>query len=107
MDPSTRRRDIVPVPPRPSEFPHYCRVCGNRFETTSTASSHTQYRDHLFQAHRAEYRTKEYTCTRNCQGVAQPEERRVGRQLYGGGVTTPTVVPLKAYEALFPEEVTP
>lgn len=82
-----------------NEAIHYCRVCGETFETTARESAHRSALLHVIREHDREMRFKR--CDRYCQLRAQPEEQRLGRRLYGPGVTPPK--PLLRAEQLLGE----
>lgn len=65
---------------------HYCRVCGERFESSEEQSAHFRLRTHQVVPHVYLQRRLEARCTKDCTGVEQTEEKLAGKQLYGDNV---------------------
>lgn len=87
---------------------HYCRECGLLFgpgptpEATSPHALAWIHRQHEHDRSLLEY----VSCSRYCELVAQPEEIRLARRLYGAGIPHATAAPstFKPYAELFPED---
>jgi hypothetical protein len=82
---------------------HYCRECGEAFESDKKnlrMTAHATCVLHVIQEHNPE---RPYLrCSKNCTEQAQPEEIVGKARLYGKGIRTEK--PIRKYEEIFPPD---
>lgn len=83
---------------------HYCRECTQVFENGEEQRdiAHNLAMIHYIRDHNA---SRDFVrCSRYCEMVEQPEERTLGKKLYGVGSEESPRVGKRGYDSLFPEE---